>query len=82
MKVTLFGSLAFTGKGHATDRAIILGLAGRIPETVDPDHAEALLADAATRDGCRWQGGKPIAFDPRSTSCSTSSRRRRVIPTR
>ena len=32
VRVTLYGSLAFTGKGHATDRAIILGLAGFSPE--------------------------------------------------
>ena len=64
MKVTLFGSLAFTGKGHATDRAIILGLAGQIPETVDSDRAEALLADAATRRRLPLAGRKDIAFDP------------------
>ena len=64
VKVTLFGSLAFTGKGHATDRAIILGLAGQIPETVDSDRAEALLADAATRRRLPLAGRKDIAFDP------------------
>ena len=64
VKVTLFGSLAFTGKGHATDRAIILGLAGQIPETVDSDCAEALLADAATRRRLPLAGRKDIAFDP------------------
>jgi L-serine dehydratase len=35
--VELFGSLALTGKGHGTDRAVLLGLAGERPETVDPD---------------------------------------------
>ena len=64
VKVTLFGSLAFTGKGHATDRAIILGLAGEIPETVDSDRAEALLADAATRRRLPLAGRNDIAFDP------------------
>ncbi|MGA2600916.1 MAG: serine dehydratase beta chain, partial [Bryobacteraceae bacterium] len=34
--VELYGSLALTGKGHATDRAIMLGLAGHQPDTVDP----------------------------------------------
>src|SRR5580704_7691790 len=60
VKVTLFGSLAFTGKGHATDRAIILGLAGQIPETVDPDYAEAVLDDAATRHVLPLAGRKRI----------------------
>ncbi len=36
IRVELYGSLALTGKGHGTDRAILLGLAGESPETVDP----------------------------------------------
>ena len=36
----LHGSLAFTGKGHATDRAVILGLLGFVPDTLDPTKAE------------------------------------------
>ena len=39
IQVTLFGSLAYTGVGHATDSAILLGLAGHRPETIDPDAA-------------------------------------------
>ena len=39
VEVVLWGSLAFTGKGHATDRAVILGLAGIAPETLEPGHA-------------------------------------------
>lgn len=35
--IALFGSLAFTGKGHGTDHAILLGLEGNLPDTVDPD---------------------------------------------
>src|SRR5262249_26075527 len=37
LTIELFGSLAFTGKGHGTDRAILSGLAGYQPDTVDPD---------------------------------------------
>ena len=40
---TLHGSLAFTGVGHATDRATILGLAGFRPEDYDAEKAEAVL---------------------------------------
>ena len=36
VKVELFGSLALTGHGHATDRAVLLGLSGEAPETIDP----------------------------------------------
>src|SRR6056297_3041089 len=44
LKGSLHGSLAFTGIGHATDRATILGLAGFVPETYDAEKAEATLA--------------------------------------
>ncbi len=43
VQVTLYGSLAFTGKGHGTDTAIILGLMGYRPDTIDPDAVEAFL---------------------------------------
>ncbi|HEX7783095.1 MAG TPA: L-serine ammonia-lyase [Sphingobium sp.] len=39
----LFGSLALTGRGHATDKAILLGLSGEQPETVDPDGVDMLV---------------------------------------
>ncbi|MBI1494963.1 L-serine ammonia-lyase [Halocynthiibacter styelae] len=45
LRASLHGSLAFTGVGHATDRATILGLAGFMPDTYDNDKAEAALAD-------------------------------------
>ena len=37
IKVELFGSLAFTGKGHGTDTAVLLGLEGNTPDTIDPE---------------------------------------------
>jgi len=43
--VELFGSLAWTGKGHGTDTAILLGLYGHSPETLDPDAVAGLLAE-------------------------------------
>src|ERR1700721_3950739 len=43
VETALFGSLALTGKGHATDRAVILGLAGFAPGSLDPDAGEAAL---------------------------------------
>jgi L-serine dehydratase len=42
--VTLFGSLAWTGKGHGTESAILLGLAGHEPESIDPDAIDDILA--------------------------------------
>ncbi|MEB8386322.1 L-serine ammonia-lyase [Rhodobacteraceae bacterium KMM 6894] len=43
VKAALHGSLAFTGIGHATDRATILGLAGFLPDTYDADKAEEVM---------------------------------------
>ncbi len=64
---TLHGSLAFTGKGHGTDRAVILGLAGQEPETLDPDHVEAILAATTMVNlGSRniaFAAGQDIIFD-------------------
>ena len=37
LAITLYGSLAFTGKGHGTDKAVVMGLTGALPETIDPD---------------------------------------------
>ena len=56
----LYGSLAFTGKGHASDRAVVLGLAGEDPETIDPDQVEPIL-DRTT--SLTLNGHKTIAFD-------------------
>jgi L-serine dehydratase len=64
VQVTLYGSLAFTGKGHATDKATILGLSGERPESVNPDRAEALVAEVASRKRLRLAGRKETAFDP------------------
>jgi len=43
LKADLYGSLAYTGIGHATDRAVIIGLCGFSPQNVDPDAMEALV---------------------------------------
>ncbi|MBP1181746.1 L-serine ammonia-lyase [Methylobacterium sp. PvR107] len=50
IEAVLRGSLAFTGKGHATDRAVVLGLLGFRPDTLDPD--EAMRREAALRANC------------------------------
>ncbi len=40
VSVQLFGSLALTGKGHCTDRAVLLGLEGAVPAEIDPDQID------------------------------------------
>ncbi|MEV8465726.1 L-serine ammonia-lyase [Fluviibacterium sp. DFM31] len=64
LKASLHGSLAFTGKGHATDRAVILGLCGHLPDTLDPDRAEAEEARVRADKQVTPQGLPPLHFDP------------------
>ena len=62
--VSLYGSLAFTGKGHATDRAVILGLIGLLPDTLNPDEAEALEEQVRQDKEISPDGLGIIAFNP------------------
>ena len=63
---TLHGSLAFTGKGHATDRAVILGLCGYSPATLDPEAAADHEA-RVRRTGLVTPSGLPeLKFNPAS----------------
>lgn len=64
LRASLHGSLAFTGVGHATDRATILGLAGFLPETYDHDRAEAALAAIRAAKVIEVPGLGALAFDP------------------
>lgn len=64
VRASLHGSLAFTGVGHATDRATILGLAGFVPDTYDHDRAEGVLAALATDHTLHPEGLPPLRFDP------------------
>ena len=64
VRVTLHGSLAFTGRGHATDRAVAMGLLGLLPAQIDPDAMEAMLVELARDKVLRHSGMPPLAFDP------------------
>lgn len=64
LQVRLYGSLAFTGKGHATDRAAILGLAGLRPDTYDLVEAERVLAENRKTGLLLPPGLPPMRFDP------------------
>ncbi len=59
----LYGSLALTGKGHGTDRAIILGLLGEKPDEVDPNSVEAKLETVRSSKQLNLLGNKAIPFD-------------------
>ena len=64
IQVTLYGSLAFTGKGHGTDSAIMLGLMGLQPETIDPGAVEGILRGIHASHELDVMGMGCIEFDP------------------
>lgn len=66
VRASLHGSLAFTGVGHATDRATILGLAGFLPDTYDAEAAERALAGIHASKTVSPEGLGDLAFDPKS----------------
>jgi L-serine dehydratase len=59
----LYGSLALTGRGHCTDRAILLGLEGLSPDTLDPKAIEPILNRIRTGGRIRLLGRHEIPFD-------------------
>src|SRR5579885_153697 len=63
VKVELFGSLAFTGKGHGTDNAILSGLEGNAPDTVDPDSIRPRVKDIIEAKNLKLNGSQDIHFD-------------------
>lgn len=65
VKATLHGSLAFTGVGHATDRATILGLAGFSPDTYDHDQAEQVLDQIRRTNTIRLPDLPELSFRPK-----------------
>ena len=62
VRVCLYGSLGLTGKGHGSDKAVLLGLEGEQPATVDVDAIPARLAAMATRGTLRLLGEHEIGF--------------------
>lgn len=63
VQVELYGSLALTGLGHGTDRAVLLGLAGNEPATIDPTLIESTLAEIRSAKVIRLGGKQSIPFD-------------------
>jgi L-serine dehydratase len=63
VETILYASLALTGRGHATDTATILGLAGFEPSTLDPDDGIAALADIRANSWLKLGGEQGVAFD-------------------
>jgi L-serine dehydratase len=59
----LYGSLALTGHGHGTDRAILLGLSGELPDLIEPETMEPKLAVIRGAKKLALAGTREIAFD-------------------
>jgi L-serine dehydratase len=64
LRVELYGSLGFTGRGHGSDRAIVLGLEGEDPATVDVDSIERRYAAACERSRVALLGARDVELDP------------------
>lgn len=64
LSASLHGSLAFTGIGHGTDRAVILGLAGETPVAVDPDSADGIVDRIKAEKSVSPPGHPAYRFDP------------------
>lgn len=60
--VDLYGSLALTGKGHATDLAIMLGLEGQTPEGIDPEKVKEYIVDIRRRGSLNILGRYQVPF--------------------
>jgi L-serine dehydratase len=63
VQVELYGSLALTGLGHATDRAVLLGLAGNEPATIDPATIDSTVQGIRTARRLELAGVRSIHFD-------------------
>jgi L-serine dehydratase len=63
VQADLYGSLALTGLGHATDRAVLLGLAGNEPATIDPEAIGATVAAIREARHIELAGVRRIAFE-------------------
>jgi L-serine dehydratase len=62
IQATTFGSLAWTGRGHATDKALILGLAGFLPDGIDPEEATGMFSEICETERIRLPDSRDIEF--------------------
>ncbi len=63
VRVELYGSLGATGKGHGTDKAVLLGLEGHLPDLIDPDLIEPRLKAIRAEKSLALLGKRGIRFD-------------------
>jgi L-serine dehydratase len=77
VQAELFGSLGATGHGHGSDKAVILGLQGQRPETVNTDTADDQVAQATATGQLNLAGARTISFSRRD---DVTLHRRRSLP--
>jgi L-serine dehydratase len=77
VQVELFGSLGATGKGHGTDKALLLGLQGEVPEQVDTDSIPARIEQVRSSGRLLLPGNVELAFD---VDKDLIFHRRKVLP--
>ncbi len=66
VEVRLYGSLGATGKGHGTDKAVLLGLQGALPDSIDPDSIAAKLRELRERGTLLLDGVQAVSFNERT----------------
>ncbi|WP_442483103.1 L-serine ammonia-lyase [Aeoliella sp. SH292] len=86
VKVTLYGSLALTGKGHGTDKAVLLGLMGETPDGVDVDSIDKRIAEIDETHRLNLGGERAIEFDhendlkfDRKTKCKVHPNQMKLV---
>jgi L-serine dehydratase len=77
VRVSLYGSLAHTGRGHGTDKAVMLGLQGEQPDTVDPDHIDTMLERIRSQQEISLLGRHTVEFQEK---IDLSFRKRELLP--
>ncbi len=77
IKVELYGSLALTGIGHCTDKAVMLGLEGELPETIDPTTMDSRIEAIQHDQALHLFQKKRISFHPKEDLVFL---RRKVLP--
>lgn len=65
LHIEVFGSLAHTGRGHGTDKALMLGLSGAEPATVDVALADEFVAQVRNAQTINLLHGASLRFDPK-----------------
>lgn len=81
VRAELYGSLGATGKGHGSDKAVMLGLEGEAPDLIEPDAIDGRLA--RIRDGRKLSllGMHTVEFSQKPTSSSCAGRACPITPT-